>query len=390
MSINFSKPLNAPISGEVSEVNWMIIGNCIINEDNKTLIVISNLNRLAHLILNNEWFKELFNTQHPNLKDLDIFPNLQLFYPEHRWKVACCLFPTKGPFPLSSCSILINKIPASAFFDARIIIVNSLKDKKEKCEIRIKELCGCYFGDPAGLLDKAWKDFEKTNTACISYKYGNRPIIFNDYGHPVQIHDPSFESYKRLDNERFQLCEMVLPQIEKKLNASDELIFRDGFKPALSEEIYSAMCIEKRLNVIPLLGYCSALLKGILLEEREASLEEIQSIASIIQSCWVNNKIEVLGCYNIISNSEANIRHWIMAFNYNRDAYDKAEVLVRLLITQGKVIQKDQLPDDFAESLPHLLMVIDEMVDALNCSNTHALTNMATMLDNIQNHCWPY
>lgn len=126
----------------------------------KDQVILSGLNKAAYYILsNNTYFKELFSTKYCSFENGNSEGNLLFnekialfcnYHPNNCWKVACCVFQVGKV--IFSCGFIQETTPKE---------IDQLKSKKNRCEIRIKEICGNFYEDPSSPIDQAWKAYDK-------------------------------------------------------------------------------------------------------------------------------------------------------------------------------------------------------------------------------------
>src|SRR5690348_8259772 len=217
-----------PFNGvDQKDIDGVVIN--VLKEDKagEALVSLSYVNKYTQGILTNDWFKRLFEFQHPLLSEKNLLPSFQSFYSDHSWKIIYSLFSSsqKSEWTTSYPGISL-KMPKSVQLRTSSLIREALLSRKEQLITKREELCGNYFGDPRGLLDQAWKN---------------------------QAVDPAH--YYALEGQR-KLCDSMILILDINLSIPNEKMM-GFFVGYVANEIFDAMRIEESLALAPLLQGCS-------------------------------------------------------------------------------------------------------------------------------------
>jgi hypothetical protein len=149
----------------------------------KDQVVLSGVHQRAYIVLSNDsYFKDLLQQKYPSLKNgapiEKKFENLYVMHPNNCWKVACCVLQTGR--------VMFNQ----EFLDEEM---GHITEEKNKCEARIREICGECCEDPSSPIQQAWIAYKEQDSIFESYYsekekyYGLLEQIFAEHGEDKRI-----------------------------------------------------------------------------------------------------------------------------------------------------------------------------------------------------------
>lgn len=124
--------------------------------DPRSQVRLSGVSSRAYTVLSNvPHFQRLFAEQHPLLAKMDqVFLQLNTYYPECSWKVACCTM-VEGPRPFKR-EFLERAVPS---IRADLLLEREkIESKKHLVELQLRAICGSYYQDPNSPIHQAWKN----------------------------------------------------------------------------------------------------------------------------------------------------------------------------------------------------------------------------------------
>lgn len=322
------------------ELDYKIV-SYIPEDDLLTYMSLTLVNQRGNeLFSNHEFFQKLFNkysgldfyldvsnsSQYYYDKNFKNFELLKRAYPTSFWKMACII--------LLGHKVHIHKSrPQEAFPILAPEYISKLNQSKESVENRLKVLCGTYFGDPNGALDKAWKShliFLEIPLIYISARADYHQISMLDAIKQLQLDSKNY--YSTLEQERIN-CENNIIVINKKIDLLKEGELSNEFK-TFYEDIFIS-------NMRFILG-----LRYPLKEKR--LIAELQTIACFINEQIPHNDIEVQIRININGLDNKDISKYIWEKFY--------------FLCGNGIIEDKWSENHFQENLSDLYAVIEEFI----------------------------
>ncbi len=139
--------------------------------DERSLIGLSGVNKFFYQLLNNDFFKELFDKRNPDLRQLVplLFREISTFHPLNFWKMASIDIAIHGDF---NTSFSIYRIANTELFREQThpLLIANLQNTRAEAEAKLKSLVGAGYADPSSPIDIAWKAFEKSRNEYKSHK----------------------------------------------------------------------------------------------------------------------------------------------------------------------------------------------------------------------------
>lgn len=127
--------------------------------DVQSLLALSRVNQAGNGTLTNDFFKKLFEKEHPKIVELNknVFSRLSSSHSPNGWKVAC-----------SSLYCGTFKVNKDFLLRATGCIFESIQLKKKQIEIINIEICGNGFADPTSTIDQIWKAYQASYTQLMT------------------------------------------------------------------------------------------------------------------------------------------------------------------------------------------------------------------------------